>query len=97
MLQHIVLFAFNDAVPATERAAIVDALRGLKAAVPSLRSLVVGENSSPGRAQGYTHVLLETFDDRAGLAEYAAHPAHVPVAARLRAAAAQLLAVDLEL
>ena len=36
-------------------------------------------------------------DDRAGLAEYAAHPAHVPVAARFRAATAQLLAVDLEL
>ena len=97
MLRHIVLFAFNDNVPAAARAEFIVALRGLQATVPSVRSLVVGENSSPGRAQGYTHVLLETFDDHAGLAEYAAHPAHLPVAARIRAAATQLLAVDLEL
>jgi hypothetical protein len=96
VLRHVVLFAFRNDVPATERAAVLEAIRGLRAAVPSLRSLEVGENLSPARARGYTHILLETFDDQAGLAEYATHPAHVPVAARIRAAAAQLLAVDLE-
>jgi hypothetical protein len=64
--------------------------------VPSLRSLEVGENVSPARAQGYTHVLVETFDDRDGLAAYAGHPDHVPVLARLREAVSQLVAVDLE-
>ena len=64
--------------------------------MPSLRSLEVGENISPARAQGYTHILLETFDDRAALAAYAVHPAHLPVLARIRDAAAQLIAVDLE-
>lgn len=96
VLRHIVLFAFKDEVPAAERAAILEAIQGLRTTVPSLRSLEVGENISPARAQGYTHILCETFDDRAGLAEYGTHPAHVPVAARIRAAAAQLLAVDLE-
>lgn len=96
VLQHIVLFSFRQDVSAAERAAILGAIRGLKTDVPALRSLEVGENSSPARAQGYTHVLIETFDDRAGLAEYATHPAHVPVVARLRDAAVQLLAVDLE-
>ena len=96
MLHHIVLFAFNDDVPASERAAILDALRGLRSSVPSLRSLEVGLNISPARAQGHTHVLLETFDDRAGLAAYTDHPAHLPVAARIRGAVSQLLAVDLE-
>ena len=96
MLHHIVLFAFKDSVPAAERAALLDAIRGLRARVPSLRSLDVGENQSPARAQGYTHVLLETFDDRAGLAAYASHPEHVPVGARIRDTASQLLAVDLE-
>ncbi|MEA2662929.1 MAG: hypothetical protein QOH08_2501 [Chloroflexota bacterium] len=91
----MVLWAFRDAVPAAERDAIVEAIRGLRERVPSLRSLEVGENVSPARAQGYTHVLLETFDDRAGLAAYAAHPDHLPVVARLREAASQLLAVDL--
>jgi len=92
----VVLWTFKDDVPSAEREAIVAAVRALERAVPSLRSLEVGENVSPARAQGYTHVLLETFDDRDGLAAYASHPAHVPVLARLRDAVAQLLAVDLE-
>ena len=96
VLRHIVLFSFRPDVSAAERAAILGAIRGLKADVPALRSLEMGENGSPARAQGYTHVLIETFDDRAGLSEYATHPAHVPVLERLRAAAGQLLAVDLE-
>ena len=96
MLTHIVLFAFKDDVASNERAEILAALRDLGTSVPTLRSLEVGENISPARAQGHTHVLVETFADRAGLAAYTDHPAHVPVAARIRAAVSQLLAVDLE-
>jgi len=92
-----VLFAFKESVTPAERAALLDAVRALRTTVPSLRSLELGENVSPARAQGYTHVLLETFDDRDGLAAYSSHPDHVPVGARIRDAASQLLAVDLEL
>ncbi len=90
------LFAFKDSVTPAERAALLEAVRALRTKVPSLRSLELGENVSPARAQGYTHVLLETFDDRDGLAAYSSHPDHVPVGARIRDAASQLLAVDLE-
>jgi hypothetical protein len=96
VIRHVVLWAFKDSVPLAERDAILAAVRALATTVPSLRSLDVGENVSPARAQGYTHVLLETFDDRAGLAAYASHPDHLPVLARLRDAVAELLAVDLE-
>jgi len=96
VIRHVVLWTFKDAVPPAERAAIVEAVRGLRSTVRSLRSLEVGENVSPARAQGYTHLLVETFDDRDGLAAYAGHPEHLPVLARLRDAASQLLAVDLE-
>ncbi|HEV2010078.1 MAG TPA: Dabb family protein [Candidatus Limnocylindria bacterium] len=96
MVKHVVLWAFKESVPQIEREAILEAIRGLRVRVPSLRSLEVGENVSPARAQGYTHVLLETFDDRIGLAAYAAHADHVLVVARLRETASQLLAVDLE-
>ena len=96
MIRHVVLWAFKDSVPLAERDAILAAVRALATTVPSLRSLDVGENVSPARAQGYTHVLLETFDDRPGLAAYASHPDHLPVLARLRDAVAELLAVDLE-
>jgi len=97
VIRHVVLWAFKDSVPLAERDAILAAVRALATTVPSLRSLDVGENVSPARAQGYTHVLLETFDDRAGLAAYASHPDHLPVLARLRDAVAELLAVDLEI
>jgi hypothetical protein len=96
VIRHVVLWTFKDAVTPDERAAVVEAVRRLRSKVPSLRSLEVGENLSPARAQGYTHLLVETFDDRDGLAAYAGHPDHLPVVARLRDAAAQLLAVDLE-
>jgi Stress responsive A/B Barrel Domain len=96
VIHHVVLWAFKDAVTPAERDAIVVAVRALRTTVPSLRSLEVGENVSPARAQGYTHVLLETFDDRDGLAAYASHPEHVPVLTRLRDAVSQLIAVDLE-
>jgi hypothetical protein len=92
----VVLWAFKDGVSHAERDAIVAAVRGLGSRVPSLRSIEIGENVSPERARGYTHVLVETFDDRDGLEAYQSHPVHVPVAARLREAVAQLLAVDLE-
>ena len=96
VLRHVVLWAFKGSVPPSERAAILDALRALATKIPSLRSLEAGENISPARAQGYTHVLVETFDDRDGLAAYASHPEHLPVLARIREAAAQVIAVDLE-
>jgi hypothetical protein len=97
VIRHVVLWTFKETVPPAERAAIVAAVRRLRVTVPSLRSLEVGENVSPARAHGYTHVLVETFDDRDGLAAYAGHPDHVPVLARLRDAVSQLVAVDLEL
>lgn len=92
----MVLWAFRNDVPAAERDALLADLRGLAAVVPTLRSVETGPNISPARSQGYTHVMVQTFDDRSGLAAYAAHPAHVPVATRLREATAQLCAVDLE-
>lgn len=96
MIHHVILWAFKDSVTAADRSAIVDAVRALDGQVPSLRSLAVGDNFSPARAQGYTHVLVETFTDCDALAAYATHPDHVPVLARLRGAVAQLVAVDLE-
>jgi len=96
VIRHVVLWTFKDSVGPRDRESIVAAVRLLRTKVPSLRALEVGENISPARAQGYTHVLIETFDDRDGLAAYASHPEHVPVLARLREAVAQLIAVDLE-
>ena len=96
VIRHLVLWSFKDDVPQAERDAIVAAGRALGSTVPSLRSLEVGESFSGARAQGYTHVLVGTFDDRAGLAAYETNPDHVRVGARLQQAVAKLLVVDLE-
>jgi hypothetical protein len=96
MIRHLVLWSFKDAVSQDERDAIVAAGRALGSPVPSVRSLEVGKSFSAARAQGYTHALVASFDDRAGLAAYNSHPEHVPVGARLQQVAAQLLVVDLE-
>ena len=96
MIRHVVLWTFKDGVPQAERDAIVAAVRDLRSTVPSLRSLEIGENVSPERARGYTHVVVEMFDDLDGLAAYQSHPTHVPVSARIREAVSQLVAVDLE-
>jgi hypothetical protein len=96
VIRHVVLWTFKDGVAQVDRDAIVAAVRDLGATVPSLRSLEVGENLTPARAHGYTHLLVETFDDLDGLAAYQRHPVHVPVVERLRKATSQLLAVDLE-
>jgi len=96
VIRHVVLWTFKDSVPPAERDAILAAIRALRTTVPLMRSLEVGENVSPARAQGYTHLLVEAFDDRATLAAYQTDPDHVPVVARLRDAVTQLIAVDLE-
>ncbi len=79
----------------TEREQLLAAIRGLRAKVSYVREIHVGKNFSPERADGYTHLYLSTFDRADDLASYQQHAEHVPIAARLRDAAAKLIAVDL--
>ena len=75
MIEHIVLFRWKaDATP-EQVAGAVEALRGLKDAIPGVVALACGADFS-GRAQGYTHALVIRFTDRAALAAYGPHPAH---------------------
>ncbi len=96
MIHHVVLWAFRESVAPSERDEIVRAIRDLPSRVPGIRSLVVGENVSPARAQGFTHALVDTFDDREALRRYGEHPEHTPLVARLRDAADKMVAVDIE-
>jgi hypothetical protein len=96
LLRHVVLFAFKESVTPAERAALLDAIRGLRTKVPSLRSMEVGENVDPAGARTYTHLAVATFDDRDGFAAYLAHPEHAPVGAQLRVVAARVLVADLD-
>ena len=91
---HMVWFRFAAEVPNERVDEHLAALRGLSATVPDVIGLHVGENFTE-RAAGYTHGLIVKLPDRDALGVYAAHPAHVAVAEKLRADA-ELLAMDFE-
>jgi hypothetical protein len=93
-INHMVLVKFKDDVPRDRVAAHVGALQSLKARVPGVVALSVGADFS-NRADGFTHGLVVTLQDRAALQSYSAHPSHVEVANALRADAA-LLVLDYE-
>jgi hypothetical protein len=93
-VQHIVWIKFNDGVPGERIDRHMAALATLKDRVPGVTGLSLGENFTD-RAQGYTHGLIVTLEDKAALAGYAQHPHHVEVADALRADAS-LLALDYE-
>jgi hypothetical protein len=70
-------------------------LEALPALVPGVRSLEVGVNGLPGdRASDV--VLTVSFDDWPALRDYAVHPEHVRVAARIGELAAERRSVDYE-
>ncbi len=93
-VQHMVWMKFHDGVSDEQIAEHCEHLRGLKAIVPGIVDIAVGENFTD-RAEGCTHGLLVTLTDRAALETYATHPAHVAVADPLKRDA-KLLAMDIE-
>jgi Stress responsive A/B Barrel Domain len=92
---HVVAWSFKGATPESERHAVNDGLaRG--EAIPQARTFALGENKSTARANGFTHLYVASFDDRAALAAFQKDPLHAPWSPRLVDAAEQLLVLDLE-
>jgi hypothetical protein len=76
-LRHIVLLTLADDCDVD---GVVDALRGLPAQIPELRSYVVGRDA--GLAEGNATVaVVADLDDAAAWATYRDHPAHQQVIA----------------
>jgi hypothetical protein len=98
VIRHIVswrLATDDPAVRATQAASIKERLEGLAPMIPEVRAIAV--HSDLGEIEGnYDVVLVADFDDTAGLATYANHPAHQVVAAYTRSVAAERAAVDFE-
>ena len=92
---HVVAWSFKSAVPETERRAVSDGLAQSRA-IPQARTFALGENKSTARANGFTHLYVASFDDRAALGAFQNDPRHVPWSPRLVEAAEQLLVLDLE-
>jgi hypothetical protein len=93
-VNHVVWIKFKAPVPPARVSEHLDALHGLTERVPGIVELSLGANITD-RANGFTHGLVVTLQDRAALDRYSAHPVHVEVAAALRRDA-ELLALDYE-
>lgn len=90
MITHIVLFRLKDKADVEAAAA---QLRSLEGKIPSLRSIEVGINVvASDRAHDVS--ITTTFDDLAGLKEYADHPEHQPVVHWMREHIASSAAID---
>ena len=96
MLQHVVVAKFKPETSQDEREEIVAALRTLPGKVVDIRRFKVGLDVLHSE-RSYDFALVSTFDDLDALKCYQAHPRHVPLAQRLRAASQNLIAVDYEL
>lgn len=93
-VEHMVWIRFREGVGAERIAGHLAGLAGLKGKVPGIVDLRVGENFTD-RANGCTHGLLVTFEDRAALEAYGPHPEHKKVSGPLREDA-ELFVMDIE-
>ncbi len=93
-VEHMVWIKFHEGVSDRRIAEHLAALAGLKGRVPGVIDVKVGANFTD-RANGCTHGLLVTLEDRAALEAYGPHPEHAKVAGPLKDDA-ELLALDIE-
>jgi hypothetical protein len=95
MVDHLVFFAIGDEASQEEVEDLLSSIRALRDDVPSTVDLSVGEDFT-GRSGGYTHGIFARFEDRDGLREYMAHPAHLAVVEKLEATTTGRIVVDYE-
>ena len=75
--RHVVAFKFKDTTTEAQIKQIVEDFGTLQTDIKEIIAYEHGINVSPeGLDQGFTHVFLVTFKDKAGLDVYLPHPAH---------------------
>ena len=77
LYRHVVVFKFKETTTPAQIEQINTDFASLQDAIPEIIAFERGNNVSPeGLDQGFTHVYLVTFKDKAGLDIYLPHPAH---------------------
>ena len=75
--RHVVAFKFKDSTTDAQIESIIADFAALQDKIDAITGFEHGDQVSPEPfAQGYTHVFIVTFKDRAGLDAYLPHPAH---------------------
>jgi len=95
MLTHIVIWKYKPEVSEEQRREHVERLRRLDGLIPEIRSFAVGRDVLKLPRSYHTGVVA-TFQDRAGLEAYDAHPEHQAVAQLGRAISEHVASVDFE-
>ena len=95
MLTHIVVWKYKPEVSEEQRREHVERLRRLDGLIPEIRSFAVGRDVLR-LPRSYHTGLVATFQDRAGLEAYDAHPEHQAVAQLGRTISEHVASVDFE-
>jgi hypothetical protein len=101
MISHVILFTPRPGLTPVERRALLDALAGASAEIPSIRNFRVGrrvKHGLPGYEQvmrdDYEFAALIDFDDLDGLKAYLSHPSHATLGRHFVESASRSLAYD---
>ena len=94
-LRHVVLFKFKDDASPVQIKAIEEAFRELPAKIPGITQFEWGTDVSiEGKAQGFTHCFLVTFQDEAAREVYLPHPDHKAFIEMLKPSLDKVTVVD---
>ncbi|MGN7413445.1 Dabb family protein [Paenibacillus sp. SAF-068] len=96
MIDHLVVFKFNDKTTLAKQQEWVDQLLALQEQIPGIVALTAGINvtEETDRIQGYTIGLRVTFADQDALRAYGPHPAHQAFVASLDGWVEDVIVVD---
>ena len=94
MILHIATFRLREDVTETEVSAVADELAALPDKISALQQYYIGPDVGLREGNGDFGVVAMVADE-ADLTAYLEHPEHVPVAAKLRALAADRTAVQI--
>jgi hypothetical protein len=75
LIRYSSMFVWRDEATEAQKDDVREAFRALNGAVPSLRSLVVGDNINHKSTTGYDFIIDAHFDDLAGFVACREHPA----------------------
>ncbi|XOJ01260.1 Dabb family protein [Paenibacillus polymyxa] len=96
MIEHLVVFKFNDKTTLAKQQEWVAQLLALQEQIPGIVTLTAGINTTEetDRIQGYTIGLRVTFEDQDALRAYGPHPAHQAFVASLDGWVEDVIVVD---
>jgi hypothetical protein len=96
LVSHIVLLRWAPEADEASREEVRRRLHALPGLIDGIVGLTEGPSTSPeGLESGYDYGFIVTFADAAARDAYVPHPEHLPVAALVGAAAADLVVFDI--